>query len=165
MRLSSKVCRTEGPAGTTSRSISPDSVVPSATGSGNERHTSLYAEIWPEQSGAVASVVCRPPRWPLSSTGRRRSTTSNQNLTGCSPPYIATRTFTATKGKFTSKEEGETAFCHHSRETVHRDRCVERRTGTEAPPHLYDLTSLQVDCNRKFGYSADITLKIIQTSL
>lgn len=40
---------------------------------------------------------------------------------------------------------------------------VTRKKGTEAPPRLYDLTSLQVDCNRKFSYSADTTLKLIQS--
>jgi len=40
---------------------------------------------------------------------------------------------------------------------------VAKKSGTEAPPRLYDLTSLQVDCNRKFGFSADITLQIIQS--
>lgn len=39
---------------------------------------------------------------------------------------------------------------------------VTKKKGTEAPPRLYDLTSLQVDCNRKFGYSADTTLNLIQ---
>lgn len=71
-------------------------------------------------------------------------------------------TFTATKGKFTTKEEGEHAFA-----TIEgKPFCVtdvQKKRGTEAPPHLYDLTSLQVDCNRKFGMSADMTLKIIQT--
>lgn len=38
-----------------------------------------------------------------------------------------------------------------------------KRTGSEAPPRLYDLTSLQVDCNKKFGYSADQTLQLIQS--
>lgn len=40
---------------------------------------------------------------------------------------------------------------------------ITRKKGTEAPPRLYDLTSLQVDCNRKFGYSADLTLQLIQS--
>ena len=39
---------------------------------------------------------------------------------------------------------------------------ISKRKGTEAPPRLYDLTSLQVDCNKKFGYSADQTLQLIQ---
>ena len=40
---------------------------------------------------------------------------------------------------------------------------VTKKKGTEAPPRLYDLTSLQVDCNRKFGFSADTTLNLIQS--
>ena len=39
---------------------------------------------------------------------------------------------------------------------------VEKKEGKEQPPQLYDLTSLQVDCNRKFGYSAEMTLNLIQ---
>lgn len=39
---------------------------------------------------------------------------------------------------------------------------IQEKKGTEGPPKLLDLTSLQVECNRKFGYSADETLKIIQ---
>ena len=40
---------------------------------------------------------------------------------------------------------------------------VSKKTGNEAPPRLFDLTSLQVECNRKFGYSADDTLRLIQS--
>jgi len=70
--------------------------------------------------------------------------------------------FTATSGKFTSKEEGEKAFSTIAGKpfTV---TDVTKKKGNEAPPHLYDLTSLQVDCNKKFAYSADITLKLIQS--
>ena len=70
--------------------------------------------------------------------------------------------FTATSGKFTSKEEGEKAFSTIAGKpfTV---TDVSKKKGTEAPSHLYDLTSLQVDCNKKFAYSADITLKLIQS--
>ena len=70
-------------------------------------------------------------------------------------------TFTATKGKFTSKEEGEAAFktIEGKPFTVTK---VEKKEGKEQPPQLYDLTSLQVDCNRKFGYSAEMTLNLIQ---
>ena len=39
---------------------------------------------------------------------------------------------------------------------------VEKKKGTEAPPRLYDLTGLQVDCNKKLGLSAEQTLGIIQ---
>ena len=40
---------------------------------------------------------------------------------------------------------------------------IARREGREAPPRLFDLTSLQVECNKKFAYSADDTLKLIQS--
>ena len=40
---------------------------------------------------------------------------------------------------------------------------VTRKNGKEAPPRLFDLTSLQVECNRKFAFSADETLKTIQS--
>ena len=71
-------------------------------------------------------------------------------------------TFTATKGKFTSKEEGEQAFqlIEGRPFTVTN---VEKKKGTEAPPQLFDLTSLQVECNRKFGFSAETTLNLIQS--
>ncbi len=39
---------------------------------------------------------------------------------------------------------------------------ISRKAGSEAPPRLYDLTSLQVDCNKKFAFSAETTLQIIQ---
>lgn len=40
---------------------------------------------------------------------------------------------------------------------------IQKKRGSEAPPRLYDLTSLQVDCNKKFGYSAEQTLQLIQS--
>ena len=40
---------------------------------------------------------------------------------------------------------------------------VTKKNGTELSPRLYDLTSLQVDCNKKFGFSADTTLQLIQS--
>ncbi len=40
---------------------------------------------------------------------------------------------------------------------------VTKKSGTEFSPRLYDLTSLQVDCNKKFGFSADTTLQLIQS--
>ncbi len=70
-------------------------------------------------------------------------------------------TFTATSGKFTSKEEGEKAFATiEGKPFTVTD--VQKKNGRETPPSLYDLTSLQVDCNRKFGFSAETTLNIIQ---
>ena len=71
-------------------------------------------------------------------------------------------TFTATSGKFTSKEEGEKAFATIEGKPFTVTK-VEKKEGKEQPPQLYDLTSLQVDCNRKFSYSAEMTLNIIQS--
>ena len=69
--------------------------------------------------------------------------------------------FTAAVGRFNSEEEGRQAF------TLIEGRpftvkSVEKKQGKEAPRQLYDLTSLQVDCNRKFGFSAELTLNLIQ---
>ena len=71
-------------------------------------------------------------------------------------------TFTATSGKFTNKEEGEKAFATIEGKPFTVTK-VEKKEGKEQPPQLYDLTSLQVDCNRKFGYSAEQTLNLIQS--
>ena len=70
-------------------------------------------------------------------------------------------TFTATKGKFSTKEEGEAAFATIA-DKLFTVTAVQKKNGTEAPPRLFDLTSLQVECNRKFSYSAETTLKLIQ---
>ncbi len=40
---------------------------------------------------------------------------------------------------------------------------VEKKKGTEFAPRLFDLTSLQVECNKSFGYTAEQTLKLIQS--
>ena len=70
--------------------------------------------------------------------------------------------FTATKGKFTSKEEGEKAFSAIEGKPF-TITSVTKKKGSEQPKQLYDLTSLQVDCNRKYGYSAEMTLNTIQS--
>ena len=70
--------------------------------------------------------------------------------------------FTATKGKFTTKEEGEQAFATIA-DKPFEVTSVSKKNGNEAPPRLFDLTSLQVECNRKFSYSAETTLNLIQS--
>lgn len=70
--------------------------------------------------------------------------------------------FTATKGKFTTKEEGEQAFATIA-DKLFEVTGVSKKNGNEAPPRLFDLTSLQVECNRKFSYSAETTLNLIQS--
>ena len=70
--------------------------------------------------------------------------------------------FTATKGKFTTKEEGEQAFATIA-DKPFEVTSVSKKNGNEASPRLFDLTSLQVECNRKFSYSAETTLNLIQS--
>ena len=71
-------------------------------------------------------------------------------------------TFSATKGRFTSKEEGQ-AFLEQVSHSPFIVTDVSAKKGAEAPPRLFDLTSLQVECNKKFAFSADETLKLIQS--
>lgn len=66
------------------------------------------------------------------------------------------------KGRIANEEEGRKAF------ELIKDRdfevtSISQKNGTEAPPRLFDLTSLQVECNKKFSFSADETLKYIQS--
>ncbi|MDR0348208.1 MAG: DNA topoisomerase 3 [Tannerella sp.] len=71
-------------------------------------------------------------------------------------------TFAATKGRFSQKEEGEELL----QKITGKDFTitdVSRKKGKEAPPRLFDLTSLQVECNKKFAFSAEDTLKLIQS--
>lgn len=64
--------------------------------------------------------------------------------------------------EYTSEEEGK-AVLESIKDNLFEVVDVTKKKGTEAPPRLYDLTSLQVDCNRKFGFSADQTLQLIQS--
>ena len=69
--------------------------------------------------------------------------------------------FSSTKGKFAKKEEGE-KFLETISGKPFTVTDVQKKNGTEQPPQLYDLTSLQVDCNKKYSMSAEQTLNIIQ---
>ena len=71
-------------------------------------------------------------------------------------------TFSSSKGKFDSREEGEDFLAKVSGQDFTVTGVTEKK-GKEAPPRLFDLTSLQVECNRKFSFSADSTLKLIQS--
>lgn len=42
-------------------------------------------------------------------------------------------------------------------------QAVEQKKSTEYPPRLFDLTSLQVEANKKFGFTAEQTLRLIQS--
>jgi DNA topoisomerase-3 len=70
--------------------------------------------------------------------------------------------FSATKGRFQSVEEG-TQFLETVKSSDFVVTEVGTKKGTESAPRLFDLTSLQVECNKKFAFSADDTLKTIQS--
>lgn len=67
----------------------------------------------------------------------------------------------ATKRGFTDRAEAEAAL-RAIKNTPFTVTAVTKKKGSEAPPRLFDLTALQVECNRKFGYGADLTLEIVQ---
>lgn len=71
-------------------------------------------------------------------------------------------TFSAAKGRFKAKEEGE-EFLQKIRQSEFEITDITTKKGEEAPPRLFDLTALQVECNKKFAFSAEETLKLIQS--
>ena len=70
--------------------------------------------------------------------------------------------FGVVEGKFEEKEKAQEALQKISGEpfTV---TDISAKKGNELPPRLYDLTSLQVDCNKKYGMTSDVTLQTIQS--
>ncbi len=63
---------------------------------------------------------------------------------------------------FQTREEGEAELAA-IREAPFVVTDVQKKKGSESAPRLFDLTSLQVECNKKFGFSADTTLQLIQS--
>jgi DNA topoisomerase-3 len=70
--------------------------------------------------------------------------------------------FSYEDGRFLKKEDGET-LANKVLESEFEIVAVDKKNGNEFAPKLFDLTGLQVYCNTKFGFSADETLKIVQT--
>ena len=70
--------------------------------------------------------------------------------------------FTSTKGKIKKPEEGQAAL-EAIKQSDFEVTDIQQKAGTEAPPRLFDLTSLQVECNKKYSFSADDMLKHIQS--
>ena len=70
--------------------------------------------------------------------------------------------FNSTKGRYLNIEEANQALAKiGDNQFLITD--IQKKDGLEAPPRLFDLTSLQVECNRKFSFSADDTLRIVQS--
>ena len=70
--------------------------------------------------------------------------------------------FSSSKGRFSSKEDGETLLSAVAGEPFVVTGVSEKK-GKESAPRLFDLTSLQVECNRKYAFTADETLRLIQS--
>ena len=70
--------------------------------------------------------------------------------------------FSSTKGKFKLKEDGE-KLLEVVKDNDFTITDIAEKKGKEFAPRLFDLTSLQVECNKRFGFSADETLKLIQS--
>ena len=70
--------------------------------------------------------------------------------------------FSYEEGRFLKKEDGE-LLANKVKESEFEIVSVEKKNGNEYAPKLFDLTGLQVYCNTKFGFTADETLKIVQT--
>lgn len=85
-----------------------------------------------------------------------------------SQPYWELKTiyrdtvFSVTKGRFSTVKEGE-VFLQQVQGGPFEVVDIAKKQGKESPPRLFDLTSLQVECNKKFAYSAEDTLKLIQS--
>lgn len=124
--------------------------------------TRLYTLMYRQQRGQVLSIG-RVQTPTLALLVKRQKEIDNFKP----EPYWMLSTiyrdtlFTATSGKFTSKEEGEKAF------TLIEGKpfeivSVQKKQGREPAKQLYDLTSMQVDLNRKYGFSAEMSLNLIQ---
>ncbi|WP_347158951.1 type IA DNA topoisomerase [Pontibacter chitinilyticus] len=71
-------------------------------------------------------------------------------------------TFASTNGRFQKQEEAQ-QIMEAIKEAELTVTDVETKKGTESPPKLFDLTSLQIECNNKLSMSADETLKTVQS--
>ena len=70
--------------------------------------------------------------------------------------------FNSTRGKLKSEQQGR-EIIEQIKDLPFEITNITKKEGREAPPRLFDLTSLQVECNKKFSFSADTTLKLIQS--
>lgn len=71
-------------------------------------------------------------------------------------------TFNSTRGRFKTVGDAS-AVMENIKDLPLTVTGIETKKGKEAPPRLFDLTSLQVECNKKFGFSAEKSLKLVQS--
>ncbi len=124
--------------------------------------TRLYTLMYRQRTGQVLSIG-RVQTPTLALIVKRQKEIDNFKP----EPYWVLSTvyrdtlFTATSGKFTTKEEGQEAFSLIEGKPF-EIVSVQKKQGKEPARQLYDLTSLQVDLNRKYGFSAEMSLNLIQ---
>lgn len=70
--------------------------------------------------------------------------------------------FNSTSGRFDTVDDA-TKIIEEIKNNLFEIISFEQKKGNEAPPKLFDLTALQVECNKKFSFTADDTLKYIQS--
>ena len=124
--------------------------------------TRLYTLMYRQRAGQVLSIG-RVQTPTLALIVKRQKEIDNFKP----EPYWVLSTvyrdtlFTATSGKFITKEEGQEAFSLIEGKPF-EIVSVQKKQGKEPARQLYDLTSLQVDLNRKYGFSAEMSLNLIQ---
>ncbi len=106
------------------------------------------------------------PYWVLTTVYRDTTFTAildqDEEETAATAESETDKKKSAARRGYATQAEGEAAL-EAIREAPFCVTDVKTKRGSEAPPRLFDLTSLQVECNRKFGYSADQTLQLIQS--
>lgn len=95
------------------------------------------------------------------STAAEETTAAGTENEAASTTIAKKGTKSLSKRGFTNREEAEAAL-KAIEGTPFTVKKVTQKKGTESPPRLFDLTSLQVECNKKFGYGAELTLQLIQ---
>lgn len=71
-------------------------------------------------------------------------------------------TFNSTAGRYKTEQDAQ-AVIDRIAQAEFIVNSVSKKKGREAPPRLFDLTSLQVECNKRWGWTADETLRLIQS--
>lgn len=69
--------------------------------------------------------------------------------------------FTSTGERFETEEAGNEAV-ERIKDEIFKIKSVTKKQGRESAPRLFDLTSLQVECNKRWGWTAEHTLQLIQ---
>ena len=144
------------------------------TNDGSQR-TNQVLSIGRVQTPTLALIVCRQQEienfvpttyWVLTTTYRDTVFSvimdDEEKAEENAPKADNSKTKEKTPKGFKTREEGQ-AILDKIKDLPFIVNKIEKKKGKEAPPRLFDLTSLQVECNKKFGFSADQTLQLVQS--